>query len=558
MPQQVANAIASERIQLETIVIEQQMSILTASKKCEASSQTNARLLMETDSSQSLVPARHRDTASLAGLYQYQNKLVASLDTSTSDETDWLPAVCSIAASHSEWLLESWTSLSRFEDRLRKAEHEARTHKRETQQPMVESDSENEGYHRQKLAGNGTRLRAQHERKGSEQPLFTQANAVPNPERGSEYGPAAPLSPAASPRTSRNSLTPSTTENSSPVSARSSISSLPVSAAAAVEAKEEDDDVDLEIPWELCTRRYYWKYIDSKVVNSNTDQLPSIANSERNSWTEIMASWVCKEAIIEAGYGYTQVQKDVKDGRRTKFETCFCIAQPLQFHQVQRLVERTVDIYRQRRPVSPPPRSRRASFNRPPPRANEIDRDRTPVPKKPTQPPFERSMSSMSPISIPPQAPPPLDRSISTPGVQAIPGHQARPGPGTSSLHMAMPPAPYPNSVPQGSYPPPGAYVPQVYNSPQSMYPQQFQPQSNTIPQSPLRQTYLHPKGKARYDDEYTTTDSDNDRQRRRQRSKSRGRYSGDKKRRSHTSKAVGALMGVGGLTALLDGLSGL
>jgi hypothetical protein len=568
------NAITSERIQLETVVIEQQLSILSTSQKCDDIAQTHTRLLMEADSSQSLVTTRHRDIASPAGLYKYQNKSMAGLDTSASTETEWLPAVCSIAASHSEWLLERWTSLPQFDDRLRNAEHEARTQKRETQQPMVESDSDDDNHQRQKLAGNGTRMRAQHQRTGSVQPLFTEANALPNPERGPKYGPTAPLSPAASPSTSRHSSTASTIDFDPSASPRSSISSLPVEAAAAVEAKEEDNDVDLEIPWKLCTRMYYWKYIDSKIVGSNTDQLPSIAYLERNSWTEIMASWVCKEAIREAGYGFTQVQKDVKDGRRTKFETCFCIAQPLQFQQVQSLVERTVDIYRQKRPATPPPRARRSSFNRPPAplsrvaRAGAIDRDRTPVPKKPNQPPLERSMSSMP---IPSQMPPPLDRAISMPGAQATSLSQHHPGPDprTSNLHISMPPGPYTNTIPQGPYAPPMAqspYTPHFYNSPQSMYPPNavvnnpphIQSQFNAIPQSPLRQSHPHSKAKSRYDDEYTTTDSDNDRERRRHRSKSRSRYSGDKKRRSHTSKAVGALMGVGGLTALLDGLSGL
>jgi hypothetical protein len=64
----------------------------------------------------------------------------------------------------------------------------------------------------------------------------------------------------------------------------------------------------------------------------------------------------------------------------------------------------------------------------------------------------------------------------------------------------------------------------------------------------------LHPKSK--YDDEFTTSESDSGKDRRRRRSKSRSR---DVKKKSHNkSKAAGVLMGVGGLTALLDGLSGL
>jgi hypothetical protein len=274
-----------------------------------------------------------------------------------------------------------------------------------------------------------------------------------------------------------------------------------------------------------------------------------------------MASWVCKEAIREAGYKFTQVQKDVQDGRRTKFETCFCVEKPLQFEQVKQLVERTVEIYRQKKPPSPAPQVRRSSFNRPPP----IDRDRTPVPHK-THPPMGRPTGAML---VPPHVPPPLSRSISTPGPGPLPGfHQAQ-NPRASNLHIPIPPGPYSTSMPQGPYSPQmpqGPYSPQLYNSPQTIYPlnptfnnppglpPHLQPHNLGVPQSPLRQSHLHPKSK--YDDEFTTSESDSGKDRRRRRSKSRSR---DVKKKSHNkSKAAGVLMGVGGLTALLDGLSGL
>jgi hypothetical protein len=89
--------------------------------------------------------------------------------------------------------------------------------------------------------------------------------------------------------------------------------------------------------------------------------------------------------------------------------------------------------------------------------------------------------------------------------------------------------------------------------------PPHLQPHNQGVPQSPLRQTYLNPKVKSRYDDDFTASDSDSSKDRRRRRSKSRSRYSTDAKKKSHNkSKAAGVLMGVGGLTALLDGLSGL
>ena len=135
---------------------------------------------------------------------------------------------------------------------------------------------------------------------------------------------------------------------------------LEANSNVAAEAEVEDGGPELDIPWQLCTRKYYWKYIDSEVVDSNTDHPPSVAFSQRNGWTEIMASWVCKEAIREARYKVTQVQKEVRpktghESRRKKFETCLCIEQPLHFEQVKKLVERTVEIYRGKPLPSPPP-----------------------------------------------------------------------------------------------------------------------------------------------------------------------------------------------------------
>ena len=63
-----------------------------------------------------------------------------------------------------------------------------------------------------------------------------------------------------------------------------------------------------------------------------------------------------------------------------------------------------------------------------------------------------------------------------------------------------------------------------------------------------------------RYDDDSMTSDSGSG-ERRRRRSKSRKRYEKEvegKKKKHGKSAAVGTLMGIGGLTALLDGLGGL
>ena len=549
---------------------------------------------MESDSSQSLVlTGRDNSSPGPNHLHQYQDTYLGSLDTSGSAEDAWLPTVCSIAGPQTEQLLERWTTLPDFDQRLQDAERTARTQRHETKQATVEPDSEEEK-ERQRYGPNGAGLASPlPQRSGSVQPLFTETNTLPIPVPGSRFDPSAPMSPAASPRTSRSTF-------EMPVSPRTSIGSLPVEAAAAVEAKEGDGDLDLEIPWTLRTRKYEWRYIDGKVIGSNTDLSPSTAYNERPSqnWTEVMASWVCKEAIQEAGYKATQVQKERPDGRRTRFDTCFCIEQPLKFTEIKRLVERTVEIYRKNMPPTPPqpakPRSRRTSFDRPPPgpppsylakMAAAQDRDRMPTAAKP-QPKLERSSSTMT---YPPP-PPPLDRSASMPGPGMVqpPPYPPSVNSQASSRPLPMPmpgPMPIPNGMPKGqlssSLPPPqGFYPPQMQPPPGQQYypppppggpPSGPQYNSNPFPphmqpylypqgpQSPIRQSYSMPRSMDKYDDDSTASDSAGG-GRRRRRSKSSRRYDrdADRKKKHGKSAMAGTLMGIGGLTALLDGLGGL
>ncbi|KAI4613822.1 hypothetical protein J4E83_007424 [Alternaria metachromatica] len=587
-PQQAAKLVDNEKIQLEALIVQQQLSILSASNFYEQSPRSDARLLMEADSSQSLVVTEHGESPRPTSLRSYQDEDLRSLDTSVYTEANGLPAVFSISASRAEHLLQQWTSLPLFERRLRDEERELQRQRQEYQQATVESDSEEEQSRTSKLSGDGARRT---QRSGSIQPLFTEASSLSSPHPEKHYGPPAPPTPIATPRTSQASM-PATNEQQTAASPRSSLGSLPIEAAAAVEAKEEDSEVDLEIPWKLCARKYYWRFVDAKQVSSNTDQAYSLAYLERSSWTEIMASWVCKEAIREAGFRFTQYQKERRDSRRTRGETCFCIERPLQFDQVKRLVERTVDIYRKAAPQTPPqqPQARRSSFHRAPPpptalKGSAFDRDRTPVPRN-THPPLDRTNMMHY---APPPGPPPLDRSLSMPGPGLVPPPpQQKTNTRTPNLQIPVPsqytpqqpPRPHSPRIPQ--YPPQAnGYPSQPMNAPPYYPPPPNTPFANApapphapiqnqnypVQASPLRQSYMNPSyaGNRRHDDDFTTSESELERPRRR-RSKSRSRaYEKERERdkygkKSHTGRkaAAGALLGVGGLTALLDGLSGL
>lgn len=586
-PQQAKAAIANEKVQLENQIIEQQISILVASK-CYHPTIQDARLLMENDSSRSLAINETSDPHPRE-LFLYHIRFIGTLDTIDTSENDWLPSICAFSRSHLEHLLEKWTRLNKVKEQIRDKERKEMEKRREHQQATVESGSEEETEGDLLFRSNHARLATPTPRRpGSVQPLFTETSSIPIPVPDASFGPTAPISPISSfgisPRSSYSAIPP----NYSPVSSKSSITSLPVEAAAAVDAKDNHEDVDLEIPWRLSLGAKYWDHVDGRLQKSNTDLPSSHAYSDWKSKTEILASWVCKEALEEAGYKYDRVSKERSDGRRTKLETCFCIRQPLTFDQVHRLVERTVEIYRQTHQPSPspqlqpppPPPPRRSSFDRGSSRRPErpsVDRERTPrandhISAAKQQPTLERPSTT---YVYPP--PPLLDRSMSMPN--SLPIYPSTPTsmPRTSNLQIPLPP-PYPKQNPP-YLPQPSPYSPHhqsPFFSPTpafSSLPNPHRPQPTTYPASPLRQSFANTPS-ARFQDYQsypsTTSDSDSapskakerDRDRdlhdkereRRYRSRSR-RASGSERYDRKKRSTVGTLAKVGGLAALLDGI---
>ncbi|KAF2644188.1 hypothetical protein P280DRAFT_226750 [Massarina eburnea CBS 473.64] len=546
-PSQCATAVANEKQQLETLIIEQQMSILWASKQYKLRP-SNTRLLMEHDSSRSLV-ALDMKAPQPSKLFKYQDDSISSLDVHNSDEAKWLPTVCSVAKSQLARLLDRWSRLRQIEESLRDKEHKAQAQKREAQQPFVESDSEEDG----------SSPRVSGHRPSSTQPLFTETSYHPIPIKRN-HGPDATLSPASSfgvsPKFAGNSP-PMPTGSTAPVTPRTSIATLPVEAADAIKAKDKDDDIDLGIPWTLCTRRHYWKYIDSKLLTSNTDAKPSEVISDRSSWTEIMASWVCKEAIQEAGYKFAQVQKEKLEDRRTRFEPCLRIEQALNYEQVHRLVERTVEIFRKTQAPTPPreqPRQssfdRRTASNSASPTLH--DRDRMPIANM--HPSLGRSYTAYPP------PPPLLDRSSSMP----VPTN-----PHTANVHPP-PTAPYPIQTNIHNTQQPLYTSPQAHYAPQStnFAPRHPQPNSYSPHGQPHRYSFSdrhRPQSLAKdyyYSSASESSDSGTGARSRRRRSgsesRSRSRRGDGARKKKDGNGAAKAMIGIAGLTALLDGLVGI
>ena len=248
------------------------MAILLASKMYRPSS-SDPQPLTEQDSSKSLV-ALDRDVPHPTSLFKYQDRFISSLDVYSSDETQWLPTVCSVSKSQVEGLLGRWSRLRHFEESLRENERKAQAQKRESQQPYVESDSEDDISSLPIVVGGDARMSIPTpHHPGNIQTRYPTTVTLPIPVKNS-HGATPPLSPASSYGTSTGSMgknLPIPVISAAPVTPHGSLATLPVEAAAAVEAKDMDDDIDLEIPWTLCTRRHYWKYIDGKIRSANTE-----------------------------------------------------------------------------------------------------------------------------------------------------------------------------------------------------------------------------------------------------------------------------------------------
>lgn len=544
-PERVADSVQNERVQMEILIIEQQMSLVSASKLFDELRRSEAfslpPLLTEGDSSKSIMPIEDqtKQIAKVENLSQYQEPSLAKLDVLTPD-TECLIMVHRVSASYIKEVLKKWTRLREIEERLDHTEREIdarrkqdQSERRKSQQPTVESDdSDDQLGALPGIKQSNPRFAAPTPRHApSAGPLFPDSPTMPIPVPKTTFGPTAPLSPASS---SQYGVSPKSSGvfPSPQQSPRSSLSSLPTRAAAAVKMHNEDESVDLEIPWRLCLRTQYWEYIDGKVERTNSEYPSSKALNDRNTSTEIMASWVCREAIEEVGYKYETLKKERNDGRRTKLETCFSISRPLAFPEVERLVERTVEIYRQnqrqsQRSPSPKPRypnDRTPTYNSPPQHPHH---DRAPS-YAPHPPPLERATTS---FPFPPTQSP-LTRATTFPGPDPAFPHSPT---STANAYTTYPPTPQTPSLP-----------------PPLTQPRSSQQRRRSSGSS----SHARPPSPTPSSDEDAATYS-----RRRELAGSGGRrrpsssHSHKEKSGRRGSSTVGTLAKVGGLAVLLDGM---
>ncbi|KAF2112455.1 hypothetical protein BDV96DRAFT_689707 [Lophiotrema nucula] len=568
-PQSPDATIADQETQLEALVIEQQLSFLHASKRYEKW-RWRDRQPDELSMASSLVAADDRGgDPKLADLLRYQHRSLVHLDTSHAKD-EWLGSICEVSNAQVDHLIKRWTLLHELETLSYEEQLAMKERKRRSQQPTVESDSSDDDD-----LGELPRIRlaTPHPRRSkSAQKISTDPGILPIP--GSSLHTGDKLSV---PTLGRSMHQGKNSALDLPEASQADNSASPIAAAAAVEAKE-DGDVGLKIPWTLCTRDHYWKHIDGKMIKSDTLLPASTAYSDRTSFTEIDLSWVCKEALREAKYSFTQMQKLRRDGERTKMEPTFRIDTALTFEEVNQLVERTVETYRRNQPPTTPPRSAmHESF------AERMQAQQTNTGAY--SPHLRHSFSSYNSTTRPIS----LDRSASMSGPTPTAPPRPGPNPNASSPHLQHYPSnPQPTLFAPSTHlpipPPPPLQIPQYQpNSTYPPYPNSAPPQFNqNIYQPHLAPGFQHPhlaphfttpaqppaspSDRRRPSHQSTrsdrrdsgASDTDDSVKHRRRRGSRRDRDR-DRDKDHHLStkhvKRMGTLATVGGLAALLEGL---
>ncbi|KAL1624979.1 hypothetical protein SLS54_003705 [Diplodia seriata] len=341
-PASAADAVANERSQLEVLVIDQQLLLLDVSEAHDEYRRSRDFAGSPSNS----VYSDHRDptadqdrTPSPSTLEKYKDQSIkaATLQASLTESSAF---VRRISSGFSTDILHRWTRLGEIERRLSTADEYPGTlqkfpqvlQRRDSYQPRVESESEDES------SSHLTRRDSEPTSPPQRPPSVHQIgamerNALPIPITGIQNLRA---SASFSPGGSYACLSPSTALNAM----GSSQGSVP-------EGRERATSNGLGIPWRLWQGSNRWDFVDDQVMNSNTQMPVEKAYTERNSWTEIMQTWVRREAIEEARFSFNQVQKEMPDGNRTRFETCFCIGKPLTYAEIRGLVDRSIELFRQ-------------------------------------------------------------------------------------------------------------------------------------------------------------------------------------------------------------------
>ena len=356
-------------LQLQSSIIEQQMSLIRVSRLYQEYLLNKSAVLElppGANHHQALIQCDERE-ANPRTLVQYQEPSLSQGYPSRTEMED-LARVRRIARPYIDTLLHRWTRPE--EARMLKNPSFQRSStssdRGRWEQPTVESDSEDDfdvpRDPSRRLDRSAPILMpvnenedVDFERSPPVSPLVMTGYASSllrsrSPRRSSRA--SSPLSRASSPFSRASSLS----SRRLSLSSRSSISldnytsratppspHSPIFAdAAAVTALPYQNNPDPKnIPWRLCLNSTYWDYQGPKITGSNTRSSHIPALSDRNAMTEILATFVVREALDEAALPYRSVNRDSFDGHRTRFDACFLIQRPMGWEEVRRLVARS-------------------------------------------------------------------------------------------------------------------------------------------------------------------------------------------------------------------------
>jgi hypothetical protein len=386
--QLAADAVVTERLQMETLVIEQQLSIL----------RTNRRYRQLNEQLQSTRTFAPEFSPHPRGLNSYQDPSLTHNFPSSVEGGD-LTMVRRISAPLIDTLLFRWTKLFTMESRMReqppfrstgstsKLPHGSfRIQTRLNKQPSIPGSSVSSEDEAE--IGMGPKLNLS---------THTTSGIYPIPTRPSFRGISRASQLLAQESSSLHALT-TVEEGSGELHPSTTASALPkiippqhwrqdILRSRARSIKDYSDNVDegfvgsnsstlgsdaspknnyipqqqqqqpqsislrRAIPWRLRLRQNYWDFLDNNLTSSNTPNTPQSAHYDRNTITEIMSEFVSRDALREGHYYYTRVKKETGDGSRVRLESCYCIEGALSFNEIVRLVDLTTTIR-----FPPPPR----------------------------------------------------------------------------------------------------------------------------------------------------------------------------------------------------------
>jgi hypothetical protein len=422
------DAVVTQRLQMESLVIEQQLSLLRAYKQFDEFNHkvANAPRTL-THGSHSMALIRREDGPNPGALIPYQEPSLAVAQRPQNDMDD-LARVRSVSSPFVDVLLNRWTRISEIEYRFRRLEltdgprdAPPRLVRRDSnwRPTEVESDPESDDEHSRRrpklrlstpgpvlmpvdggsdlgpappvglgvgIPGNGGNLRPPN---GTLPPQGASSwSAGTGSYFPSTHGQSRPRrspgpSPLSSPRASFSSSSPRTSFSSSPQTNVAS-GSLPIDRpltafradGASAPPQQAPQQQKPAIPWRVRVNQYYWEYRDAQEVDSNTRIPLEKAMKDFKAVTEITSEFVSRDAVEERGIEYQKFKKAVGGDRRsrTKMENCLYIEGALSFSDIRRLVERTEQI---RNPPPRSPRPRAGSGTGGPVRPPHLDRSNT-------------------------------------------------------------------------------------------------------------------------------------------------------------------------------------